>query len=93
MRFEENRDAGWGVREFRNLDPPPEGPRPGHLDLGWASVVRQVGTRRTGRLQYVEVRYGRGKRKRRFTGAQANKILAAVQEHRSDPAERPAMAY
>ncbi len=26
MRFEENREAGRGVREFRNLDPPPNGP-------------------------------------------------------------------
>jgi hypothetical protein len=72
------------VREFRNLDPPPEGPRPGHLDLGWSSVVRQVGTRRTERLEYVEVRYHRGKRKRRFVRAQADRILRAVQEHRSD---------
>jgi len=88
VRFEENRDAGWGVREYRNLDAPPEGPRPGHIDLGWASVVRQVGTRQTGRLEYVEVFYHRGKRRRRFTGAQANKILAAVQENRSDAEAR-----
>ena len=75
MRFEENRDAGRGVREFRNLDPPPDGPKPGHLDLGWSSVVRQVGTRRTGRMEHVDVFYHRGKRRRRFTGHLANKIL------------------
>ena len=84
MRFEENREAGRGVREFRNLDPPPDGPRPGHLDLGWSSVVRQVGTRRTGRMEYVDVFYHRGARRRRFTGHPANKILKAVQEHRTD---------
>ena len=84
MRFEENREAGRGVREFRNLDPPPDGPRPGHLDLGWSSVVRQVGTRQTGRMEHLDVFYHRGKRRRRFTGHLANKILKAVQEHRTD---------
>ena len=84
MRFEENRRAGWGVREFRNLDPPPDGPRPGHLDLGWSSMVRQVGTRRTGRVEHVDVFYHRGKRRRRFTGHLANRVLEAVQEHRTD---------
>ncbi len=84
MRFEENREAGRGVREFRNLDPPPDGSRPGHLDLAWSSMVRQVGTKRTGRMEYVDVFYHRGKRRRRFTGHLANKILKAVQEHRTD---------
>ena len=59
---------------------------PGHLDLGWSSVVRQVGTRRTGRMEHVDVFYHRGKRRRRFTGHLANKILKAVQEHRTDAA-------
>ncbi len=86
MRFAENREAGRGVREFRNLDPPPDGPRPGHLDLGWSSVVRQVGTRQTGCMEHVDVFYHRGKRRRRFTGHLANKILKAVQEHRTDAA-------
>ena len=72
------------MREFRNLDPPPGNPRPGHLDLGWSSVVRQVGTKRTGRMEYVDVFYHRGKRRRRFTGRLANRILQAVQEHRAD---------
>ena len=84
MLFEENRAAGRGVREFRNLDAPPEGRRPGDLDLDWSTVVRQVGTRQTGRLEYVEVRYGRGRRRRRFTGDEANSVLRAVQAHRSD---------
>ncbi len=84
MRFAENREAGRGVREFRNLDPPPDGPRPGHLDLGWSSLVRQVGTRRTGRMKHVDVFYHRGKQRRRFTGHPANKILKAVQDHRTD---------
>ncbi len=84
MRFEENREAGRGVREFRNLEPPPDGPRPGHLDLAWSSVVRQVGTRQTGRMEHVDVFYHRGKRRRRFTGHLANTILKAVQEHRTD---------
>jgi hypothetical protein len=84
VRFEENRAAGARVREFRNLDPPREGPRPGHLDLGWSTLVRQVGTRQFGGLEYVEVRYSRGKRRRRFTGALADRVLRAVQEHRSD---------
>ena len=83
MRFEENREAGQGVREFRNLEPP-EGPRPGHLDLAWSSVVRQMGTRRTGRMEHVDVFYHRGKRRRRFTGHLANSVLKAVQEHRAD---------
>jgi hypothetical protein len=83
MRFVENRNAGRGMREFHNLDPPPEGPRPGHLDLGWSSVVRQVGTRRTGRIEYVTVHYvPRGKRT--FTGREADRVLRTVQEHRAD---------
>ncbi len=83
MRFIEDRGAGYGVRVFRNLDAPPEGPKPGHLDLGWASMVKQVGTTRTGRLEYVIVFYHQGRR-RKYTGAEANKILRVVQEHRSD---------
>lgn len=86
MRFEENGEAGWGMREFRNLELPLAGPRPGHLDLAWSSVARQVGTSRTGRMEHVDVFYHWGKRRRRFTSRLANTILNAVQEHRTDAA-------
>jgi hypothetical protein len=84
MKFEENRVAGWGVREFHNMDPPREGPRPGHIDLGWSTRVVQRGTREsTGRLDDVTVYYYIG-RKRTFRGAKANRILQTVQENRAD---------
>jgi hypothetical protein len=84
MKFEENRAAGWGVREFHNMDPPREGPRPGHIDLGWSTRVVQRGTREsTGRLDDVTVYYYIG-RKRTFRGAKANRILQTVQENRAD---------
>ena len=84
MRFEENRAAGWGVREFLNVDSPREGPRPGHIDLGWSSRVVQMGTRRSpGILESVTVYYHRG-RKRTFRGPEANRILRVVQENRLD---------
>jgi hypothetical protein len=84
MRFEENRAAGWGVREFHNMDPPRPEPRPGHIDLGWSSRVVQEGTRdTTGRLEEVTVYYHVG-RKRTFRGAEANRILRTVQENRAD---------
>jgi hypothetical protein len=92
MRFEENRDAGWGVREFYNLDPPRNGPRPGYIDLGWSSRVVQRGTRgSTGRLDEVTVYYYRG-RKRVFRGEAANRILRVVQENRSDLQRRHSAA-
>ena len=51
MKLEENRDAGWGVREFHNVELPPVAPRPGHIDLRWSSKVVQRGTKETtGRL-------------------------------------------
>ncbi len=84
MRFVEDREAGMGIREFYNLDPCPAGRRPGHFDLGWSSLVRQVGTRQTGRVEHVVVFYRKGRRRRKFTGRQADKILEVVQEHRSD---------
>jgi hypothetical protein len=84
MRFVENRRAGRGVREFHNLDSCPAGRRPGHLDLGWSSMVRQVGTWQTGRVQHVVVYYRAGRPRRKFKGRQADKVLKAVQEHRSD---------
>jgi len=84
MRFVENRGAGRGVREFHNLDPAPTGRRPRHLDLGWSSMVRQVGTRQTGGVEHVTVFYRSGRRRRKFKGGQADTILKAVQEHRSD---------
>ncbi len=87
MRFIENRRVGRGVREFHNVDPAPNGRRPGHLDLGWAKVVRQIGTKDTGRVERVMVFYVRGiRRKRTFRGRQADKVLKAVQEHRLDAA-------
>jgi len=86
LRFVEDRAAGWGVREFRNLDLPREGPRPGHLDLGWAYLVRQVGTRQTGRVEHVTVFYHVGRRRRRFRGHLADRVLKVVQEHRPDAA-------
>lgn len=89
MKFEENRAAGWGVREFHNLDPPREGSRPGHIDLGWSSKVVQRGTREsTGRLDDVTVYYHVGRKKRTFRGVQANRILRTVQENRLD-SQRP----
>jgi hypothetical protein len=84
VRFEENRAAGWGVREFLNVDSPREGPRPGHIDLGWSSRVVQRGTKdSTGRLDDVTVHYAGGG-KRVFYGPKANRILRTVQENRSD---------
>lgn len=89
MRFWENRAAGWGVREFNNIDPPCEGPRPGHIDLGWASKVVQRGTSEsTGRLNDVTVYYHVGRR-RTFHGSDAVRILRAVQENRADLEVRP----
>ena len=35
-------------------------------------------------MEHLDVFYHRGKRRRRFTGHLANKILKAVQEHRTD---------
>ena len=88
MRFEENKDAGWGVREFRNTDRPHQGPRPGHAALEGATKVVQKGTKvTTGRVEGVTVHYGFG-RKRTFHGAEANRVLLAVQEARTD-AEQP----
>ncbi len=88
MKFVENREAGRGVREFHNIGPIREDRRLGHLDLGWASVVKQYGTMETtGRIEYVVVVYRKrrwGRRSRRFKGYQASKVLEAVQEHRSD---------
>lgn len=85
MRFEENRAAGWGVREFRNLDPPREGPRPGHIDLGWSLKVVQRGTKETTeQLRDVTVHYHVGRKKRVYRGAEANRILRLVQENRID---------
>ena len=85
MRFEENRDAGWGVREFHNREPAREGPRPGHIDLGWSSKVIQNGTSNTTGIQKcVAVYYCVGRRKRTFRDAEANCILRAVQQSRSD---------
>ena len=90
MRFEEDKGAGWGVREFRNLDPPREGPRPGQEDLEWATRVVQRGTRATtGRLEGVTVHYRKG-RKRTYRGAEANRVLLAVQEARVDAEQPPA---
>lgn len=84
MRFEENRAAGWGVREFHNVDPPREGPRPGHVDLGWSSKVVQRGTKETTRrIKDVTVHYAGGG-KRTFRGQEAHRILASVQENRID---------
>jgi hypothetical protein len=92
VRFEENKGAGWGVREFRNVDPPRQGPRPGHADLEWATRVVQKGTRgTTGRLEGVTVHY-RGGRRHTFRGAEANRLLLAVQEARAD-AEQPPAPY
>lgn len=85
MKFEENRDAGWGVREFHNVELPPDGPRPGHIDLGWSSKVVQRGTKETtGRLWDVTVYYQVGRKRRVYHGAEANRILQTVQENRSD---------
>ena len=85
MKFEENRAAGWGVREFHNLEPPRDGRRPGHIDLGWSSKVVQRGTMETtGRLWEVTVYYHVGRKKRVYHGAQANRILRIVQENRVD---------
>jgi hypothetical protein len=90
VRLEEGKGAGWGVREFRNLDPPREGPRPGHADFGWATKVVQRGTRvTTGRLEGVTVHYRDGRR-RTFHGAQANRILQTVREARADAEPLPA---
>lgn len=92
MRFEENKSAGWGIREFRNVDPPRQGPRPGHADLEWATRVVQKGTRgTTGRLEGVTVHYSFG-RKRTFRGAEANHVLQAVQGARAD-ADQPPTPY
>jgi len=92
VRFEENRGAGWGVREFRNVDAPGEGRRPGDIDLEWCSKVVQRGTKAsTGRIDSVIVHYARGRR-RTFRGEQAHRILGDVQAHRSDAAERTAGA-
>jgi hypothetical protein len=87
VKFVENRGAGWGVREFHNIAPPREGRRPGHIDLGWSSKVVQRGTKEsTGRLQDVTVHYRQGG-KSTFGGAEANRILRAVQENRADKEE------
>ena len=93
MRFEENRGAGWGVREFRNTEPPREGRRPGGIDLEWCSKVVQRGTKAsTGRLEGVTVHYARGHR-RTFRGERANRILRDVQAHRADAERTPAFTY
>lgn len=84
MRFVENREAGYGMREFHNLDAGPRGPTLNHLDLRWAAQVRQVGTwHTTGRMRHVTVVFRDGEQ-RRFRGWQANRILRGVQEHRAD---------
>ena len=93
MRFEENKAAGWGVREFRNVEPPKEGRRPGGDALEWCSKVVQRGTMAsTGRIEGVTVHYHRGRR-RTFRGEQANRILRDIQAARADAVERPTMAY
>ena len=93
MRFEENKGAGWGVREFRNVDAPRQGPRPGHMDLEWATRVVQKGTKgTTGRLDGVTVHYRNGRRSN-FRGAEANRVLLAVQEARADAEQRPAQYW
>lgn len=58
MKAREIRAAGRGVREFHNVELPPEGQRPGHIDLGWSPKVVQRGTEdTTGRLRGVTVHY------------------------------------
>lgn len=84
MKFVENLLAGYGVREFYNLNPPRSMPRPGHLDLGWSYLVRQVGTRQTGRREWGIVFYHQRRRKRRSVGQRANEVLRTVQGHRSN---------
>lgn len=93
MRFEENKEAGWGVREFRNVEPPRAGRRPGDVDLEWCSKVVQRGTKgSTGRIDGVTVHYPRGRR-RTFRGDQANRILRDVQAARADARQLPAVTY
>lgn len=82
MRFYEDRNAGRGIRLFVNQERTPGRPPPGD-SLAWAVTVRQLGTSRTGRLKYVEVRY-RGCPRRRFFRTDANRILRKVQKARAD---------
>ena len=85
MKFRENRAAGWGVREYHNVELPPDGPRPGHIDPGGSTKVVQRGTKETtGRLWDVTVYYQVGRKRRVYHGAEANRILRTVQENRSD---------
>ena len=80
MKLEENRDAGWGVREFHNVELPPDGPRPGHIDLGWSSKVVQRGTKETtGRLWDVTVYFQVGARDASIT---ARKRIASSRQCR-----------
>lgn len=85
MRFVEDREAGWGVRLFCNLDAAPPGGKPPGPALPWSVSVKQVGGRITRRLERVEVRYRRGFR-RRFYGEEAHGILREVQKNRWDAA-------
>lgn len=83
-KFVERTDAGWGAREFRNASPRTDR-RPGHIDLGWFSLVRQIGTRETtGEVEKVVVYYSRrrfGRRKRTFVGPEAHRILGEIYRH------------
>ena len=84
MRFVENRSAGSGMREFRNLDDAPKATAPHAMDLRYARVVRQLGTKdSTGVMYKVTVLYHSGE-KRSFKGWKANRILKSVQRNRTD---------
>ena len=50
--------------------------------LWWARRVRQVGTRKTGRMSFVELFFEDGSR--RVRGPEAGAVLRAVQRYRVD---------
>jgi hypothetical protein len=101
MRWKENRrvvqDTAGRVRAFRNVGHVRTGPRPEGIApeyaLWWAQRIRQVGTKATGGIRYVEVFYAEppGGSERFRDGAAVDAMLSAVRRYRTDewPAEYP----
>ena len=91
MRWVEDKGAavrsGLDVREFVNVGEihraefMPTGVAP-EFALWWTRRVRQVGTRKTGRMLFVELFFEEGSR--RMRGSEASTVLWTIQRYRTD---------
>jgi len=93
MRWKENRrvvrDTEGRVRVFRNIGHVRTGPRPEGIPpeyaLWWAQRIKQVGTRATGGVRFVEVFYAEPPGgSETFRGEASHAVLGAVARYRED---------